>query len=303
MKGIGKMRNQNPMSGFRKKVALLKRMGLFNSADTEIKVRRAMTERDLRAAYGLVHDVFVESGYIDPQPHGIRLRPFEAIPETATFVADVDGEIVAVMSIVEDDEDLGLPSDKAFGKELDALRREGRRLSEITNLAVGKAYRRSNAFSELTRACFAQALWWGCDDIVIAISPGHAAFFQDVLQFDPMGDQRSYSSDKLDIVEAKRMDLREIEKRWKEADRLLGDDAFLIDYYYRENPYHARVGPVATLAKRAFLDPERLRRLFAAPHNFLDTFTAEQRQALCRRWGQGLYAEVYYGHRPELAIA
>jgi len=303
MKGIGNMRGKNGMDCLRKKVALLRRMGLFNPDDASITVRRAIAEHDLREAYRLVHDVFVESGYIDPQPHGMRLRPFEALPETATFVADAGGQIVAVMSIVEDDEDLGLPSDKAFGKELDALRREGRRLSEITNLAVGKAYRRSNAFSELTRACFAQALWWGCDDIVIAISPGHAPFFQDVLQFDPVGDQRSYSSDKLDIVEAKRMDLREIEGRWKEADRLLGNDAFLIDYYYHRNPYHARVGPVATLAKRAFLDPERLRRLFVAPYNFLDAFTAEQRQALCRRWGQGLYAEVYYGHRPELAIA
>ncbi|KPK49027.1 MAG: hypothetical protein AMK72_05570, partial [Planctomycetes bacterium SM23_25] len=112
---------------FAKKVALLKRLGLFDADDRSVVVRRAIVRDDLARAYRLVHDVFVDKGYIDPGPNGIRIRLFEALPEMATFVAEVDRRIVAVMSIVPDSEDLGLPSDKAFSQELDGLRSAGRR--------------------------------------------------------------------------------------------------------------------------------------------------------------------------------
>ena len=163
-----------------KRVALLKRVGLFDRQNHEVVVRRATSVADLAEAYTLVHDVFVEQGYIHPAPTGIRVRAFEALPQMVTFLAQIDGKTVAVMSIVQDSSALGLPSDKAFAKEIGVLRAQGRRLCEITNLAVLSEYRRSNAFPELTRATYAQARAWHCDDEFIAISPGHATFFEDV---------------------------------------------------------------------------------------------------------------------------
>ena len=288
---------------FAKKVALLKRVGLFDANDRSVVVRRAIVRDDLIRAYRLVHDVFVDKGYIDPEPNGIRIRLFEALPEMATFVAEADGQMVGVMSIVPDSEDLGLPSDKSFSQELDGLRSAGRRVSEITNLAVLKAYRRSNAFSELTRACFAQAHAWQSDDIFIAISPSHAAFFEDVLQFEPAGARRSYSADKVDIVEGKRMDLRVIEKRWLEADRQLGDAAFLHDYYYESNPYHGYVRPWMIIAKRAFTDRSLLRELFVERSGLLERCTLEQHLAISHRWGSTIFADVYHGETAELTLA
>lgn len=62
---------------------------------------------DLPAAYGLVHDAFVDKGYIHTHASGLRLRPFEALPEMATFVAVVDDAVAVVMAIVPDSPDLG----------------------------------------------------------------------------------------------------------------------------------------------------------------------------------------------------
>jgi hypothetical protein len=285
-----------------KKVALLKRLGLFDP-NSPVTVRRAVSRKDLQAAYQLVHSAFVEKGYIEPRPGGLRIRTFETLPEMATFVAELEQEIIAVMSIVPDSEAMGLPSDGAFGQEIDSLRRSGRRVCEITNLAVVGQHRRSNAFPELTRACFAQALAWQCDDIFIAISPGHAAFFEGVLQFEPFGDQRSYSAEKEDVVEGKRLDLGTIDERWRQADRDLGDGAFLHDYYFKHNSYHHCVRRWSSVARRAFLEPELLRELFVEQSGFLQRCRPEVLEAICRCWGDAVFDQVCSRETAELRVA
>lgn len=286
-----------------RQVKLFKRMDMFNPNDRSIIVRRAVTEADLRAAYELVHEVYLEKGYIQEKPGRIRLRVFEAFPEMATFVCEKDGQLVAVMSIVPDSPDVRLPSEEAFREELDALRHQGRTLCEITNLAVRTAFRRSNAFPELTRAVYAQAASWKVDDIFIAISPGHASFFQGVLQFDACGDQRNYSTEKEDIVEGKRMDLHTIETRWQEMDAALGEEGFLFAYYRTDNPYHDYVRPWSVLARRAFLDVDVLWRLFVGRSNMLASCTDEQRESIRLRWGDVLFRAVYEEQPAELALA
>ncbi len=275
-----------------RRIMLLKRTGLFDDT-SNIVVRRAMSCADLAAAYGLVHRVFVEKGFIPPTPNGLRIRAFEGLPEMATFVASVNGETVGVMSIVPDLEGIGLPSDQAFSEELGVLRSAGRKLCEITNLAVLGAYRRSNAFTELTRACFAQALAWKCDDIFIAISPGHALFFEEVLQFDALGGRRSYSAQKMDIVEGKRLNLRTVKELWSDVDRHLGDQAFLSDYYYQNNPYHNCVEEWTLQAAKAFLDAKLLHELFVERSRLLDWCTPQVRKVIESRWGRELFACVF----------
>lgn len=286
-----------------RQVALFKRMGMFDPDDRSVRVRRAVTEADLRAAYELVHEVYLEKGYITEKPGRIRLRVFEAFPEMATFLCEKDGQIAAVMSIVPDSVDAGLPSDAAFGEELDAVRRQGRKLAEITNLAVKTEFRRSNAFPELTRAVYAQAVASGMDDIFIAISQGHGSFFQGVLQFDPCGDQRSYSDEKEDIVEGKRMDLHTIEQRWQEVDAALGKDAFLYAYYGSGNPFHGYVRPWSVIARRVLLDVDVLWRLFVRQSHMLARCTDQERDSIRRRWGDVIFRAVYEQEMAELALA
>lgn len=276
-----------------KRIGLCRKMGLFGAIEEGVTVARAITAAELEAAYELVHDVFVEKDYIPPMPGGIRLRPFEGVPRMATFVARDRGRVVGVMSIVPHHPELGLPSDQAFCKEIGELRAAGRQVCEITNLAVKGQYRRSSAFTELTRACFAQALAWKCDDVFIAISPGHAMFFEGVLQFDSCGDQRSYSAEKMDIVEGKRLDLREVSERWADVDAVLGENALLVRYYLTDNPYHQRVGPWAEVAEIAFLQPQLLRRLFVERSGLLDRLGEEALAILRREWGAGLFRMVW----------
>ncbi|MCK4625963.1 MAG: hypothetical protein KAV00_11675, partial [Phycisphaerae bacterium] len=64
-------------------MALLKRTGLFSNDTQGAEIIRATTLEDLIGAYRLTHDMFVQQGYIHPNESGIRVRSFEALPETA----------------------------------------------------------------------------------------------------------------------------------------------------------------------------------------------------------------------------
>lgn len=269
-----------------------RRAGCCLSSASGVRVERATSVEDLEEAYRLVHDAYVVEGYIYPSPSGIRMRVFEALPEMATFVVKHDGHVVAVTSVIPDSRDLGLPSDHSFGPELNRLRRDGGKVCEITNLAVAPEYRNTELFLELTRACLAHACAIGCDDMFIAISPGHARFFEDVLQFDPWGDRRSYSDQIEDIVEGKRLNLRTTKARAARVDEVLGSDAFLCDCYYYRNPYHRYVRTWQIVAERLFGDPLLLHELFIHRSGLLQQCSVAELSAIFRRWGIRSFAGV-----------
>jgi hypothetical protein len=277
----------------RRRVELLKKVGLFRRIGTPVRIQRAVSLKELMEAYSLVYCAYLEQGYILPDPSGLRLRTFEALPEMATFVAKIDGEVAAVMSAVPDSLDLGLPSDQCFGPELQALRAQGRRVCEVTNLAVSREYRNSSVLFDMMQPCFAQALYFGCDDIFIAISPGHARFFEDIMPFEPCGDRRSYSKDHEDIVEGERMNLVGIERRLQEIDQMLGEHAFIHDLLMASNPFLGNLDEVAENARRHFLDPVLLEELFLRRNNLLLRCNVAERSAIRTRWDDELFNLVY----------
>jgi len=276
-----------------RRVKLFLRAGFLDECNFGGYVTRATTTEHLLAAYGLVHEVYVEEGYITAESSGIRLRPFEAIQEMATFVGVVDGEVVAVMSIVPDSPELGLPADKAFHPELDALRSAGRSIAEVTNLAIKHEYRKTSLFFDLIRPCFAQSMNWGCDNVFIAVSPRHESFFKDVLQFGPWGGQRDYSDEVTDIVTGMTMDFRTIERAFIETDRQLGKDAFLHQRFFTGNPYYRRCGEWCGPVARAFGDPDFLRTMFLDAADLRNYCSWTQLEAIKRRWGPKVFDAVF----------
>jgi len=98
------------------------------------------------------------------------------------------------------------------------------------------------------------------------------------------------------------MDLHGIEQRWLEADRALGDAAFLHNYYFQSNPFNDCVRPWATLAAGTFRNAGLLHELFVERTGALAQFGEEGRQAVARRWGDAVLAQVLY-QTAEMAVA
>ncbi|MBI1370214.1 MAG: hypothetical protein GC162_16380 [Planctomycetes bacterium] len=291
--GLNELRDAEAANRLRRRVMLFKRAGMVEPADNNITIKRAVTCDELKAAYKLVHDVFVMQNYILPQSGGMRLRIFEALPEMATFIAKVGDRVVGVMSVVPDSDELGLPSDRSFGVELNELRARNRRIGEVTNLAVASEYCKSAVLLELSRCICAHAVNVGLDDLFIAISPGHSGFFEAVLQFDPCGAERNYGGSTVDMVEGKRLDVTAIGQRAAAADEVLGEHAFLYDWFVANNPYLQNAGHVAAWHEKFFRRADVLEQLFGVGGELLAQCSPNHLQVLRARWGEAVFQRVF----------
>jgi hypothetical protein len=267
-------------------------MGFFSPCPEGTRIQRAASLKDLCSAYALVHDTFVELGYMLPRRPGLRVRAYEAVPETATFIAKLNGEVVGVQSLTVDSPGLGLPSDDAFGDIIDALRGGEQVVCEATSEAVACACRRTGVPSELMRCLFAHASFIGCTQLITTVSPGHTAFYK-LLGFDVISPVRSYSRDVEDPVTIVRLPVADLQQCLQELRCELGENMELLKgYYIDDNPYHRRVEAWSEAAKARFTDAAFLRALVVERGGVFTRCTAAQRRALRERWGEALYRQV-----------
>lgn len=275
-----------------RKLKFLAQSGLFGRDTRGAVIERACTPDDLCQAYRLVQRVYLRSGFLKPEPSGIRLRIFETSSETATFVAKKDGIVVGVLSIVGDSPELGLPSDLAFRTELDRLRRNGRRLFEVTNQVVAEDFCKTAVTTELMRCAIAHAIHEGYDEGIGAISPSHEGFYQ-LIGFRRLGSERSYSDKVHDPVIAVRLDIRP----YRTAQPTVRDEVrrFVHRELTEQNQFLQRVTTWAQRARDQFLNLELLTRLFVTERNFLEECTTAELLLVQRLWGKELFADVHYG--------
>ena len=73
----------------------------------------ALTKEDLEGAFRILHDSYVESGFMQPVESGMRINKYFALPSTTTLVAKWQGKVVGTVSIVRKT-GLGLPMEKNF---------------------------------------------------------------------------------------------------------------------------------------------------------------------------------------------
>lgn len=288
-----KSRSENRSPGKSRRMRLMERRGMFGALPPGVEISRAIKIDDLLDAYRLVHDSYIETGYISPHPFGIRLRIFETMPETATFIAKADGRIVGVTTAVIDSPKLGVPADKVFKKEIDEQRRNGLHPCEGTNWVIAHEYRSTNIMPELMRVCFAHSLATGCNGMLANVSPGHQPFYN-ILCFDNIGSERSSSPDIDDPVVLQLNDYRNFFPRMTACQPGEdSDDAVVNRFFITDNPYIEKVKFWASLAEPAFLTPTLLHELFVEKSNYLADCNEKELNIIRQHWGDDLYQEVF----------
>lgn len=281
---------QRPLAD--RKLWLLKRSGLFGTDTKGARIDRAWTLDDLRKAYKLVHDVYLGTGFIQPEEAGLRLRIFETTPDMATFVAKLtDGTVVGVLSIIADTPEFGLPSDSAFKPELDRLRAAGARLCEATNQAVKEEFRKSAVPTELMRCAVAYFTKAGFTETIATVSPNHNSFYE-LLGFREIGDKRSYSEKIDDPVVALGMDVNQYRRP---PTGLNETEQFIHRFLASENHFLGHVLEFGKEAQRRFLDAELLEQLFVTERNFIAECSPVEMDKLQHRWGHEIFSKVTGG--------
>lgn len=260
-------------------------MTLANTDDTQsgtsgssLTVRPARSREELEQAYSLVYTTYHREGYVGEIGSKMRLSIYNALPETVTFVALDGGEVMATVSLVEDTE-LGLPMDALYKEELDELREEGRKLSEVTMLAHREEESRRDipVFLQLMVQIFDYVLFlMHADDVCIAVHPHHAGFYEKWLLFERVGPEKQYPSVRNNPAIALRLDFRTVEDRYRERDRLRR--MFLCDRT-----------PVQVMMNRYEMDFEDIQYLFADKTPVLANASEKQLEALRRRFPEGAW--------------
>ena len=167
-----------------KDIAQAKRVLDSDTPETEpIKLRSAKNKKDLEEIYRLVHDAYVERGYIEPQDDGrLVLYPhLDNVPETTVIIMWDQDRIVGTNTLTIDGP-RGLPSDGDFKKECDAIRAEGRCLAGSWRLCTRTGYRdERHIVLELIARTVRLTLQNDIETCVFTINPRHVDVYRKLL--------------------------------------------------------------------------------------------------------------------------
>lgn len=153
----------------------------------------AKTIGDRTAAFRLTHKAYVDAGLGAPSASGMRVTPYQVLPESRIFVGKVEEEVVVTVSLIPDS-DKGLPMESIYPNEIEQLRNKGYWIAEVGCLADRRMEPRRfiDTFCSLTKLMAQYARTRGMDGFVIAIHPRHAKYYKTFLCFEEIGGVVNY---------------------------------------------------------------------------------------------------------------
>lgn len=157
--------------------------------DPRLQLKIAETQGELEACFRLLHDAYVASGFMRPDPSGLRVTPYHALPTTTTLCASFDGEVVGTMSLIREGM-FGFPLQSAF--DLSAVRAREGRIAEISALAVHPRFRRTGGaiLFPLMKFMYEYCTrFFDTRHLVIAVHPHKAELYESLLLFERLQQQ------------------------------------------------------------------------------------------------------------------
>lgn len=148
----------------------------------EFKVRLATTEDRRKAASLLIEKMYSWRGY---EADALGLDP-----NKITLVAYQDNKVVGTLTLGLDTPS-GMVVDQLYKNEADQLRSQGRKICDVTKLAVDQDIKSKSVLGAL----FHLSVIYGrnihnATDFLIEVNPRHALFYQRMIGFVPLGEEK-----------------------------------------------------------------------------------------------------------------
>ena len=151
--------------------------------DERLVLKIADTQEELEACFKLLHDAYVGSGFMKPDPSGLRATIYHALPTTTTLCAKFDGEVVGTISLIRESA-FGFPLQTIF--DLTELHAEQGKIAEVSALAVHPKFRKSGGFILFPLMKFMYQYCTSFFDtvhLVIAVNPDRIEMYESLLFF------------------------------------------------------------------------------------------------------------------------
>ncbi|WP_394790832.1 GNAT family N-acetyltransferase [Rhodoferax sp.] len=143
----------------------------------------AETQEELAACFALLHDAYVSSGFMQPDPSGMRVTLYHALPTTTTLCAKLDGKVVGTISLIRESV-FGFPLQAIF--ELQGVRKLGGNIAEVSALAVHPDFRKTGGaiLFPLMKFMFEYcSTFFDTRHVVIAVNPNRIEMYESLLFF------------------------------------------------------------------------------------------------------------------------
>jgi N-acyl amino acid synthase FeeM len=197
-----------------------------SSVARELNATIASSREELRAAGELVMRRYAWRGYMVDARMLNHPAPGEARNSPITLIAsDAAGDTVGTLTLGLDGPE-GLLVDDVYGIELDAIRAAGRRICELTRLAVDKGVDSRTVLAALFSLAFlVTRVLHRATDVFIEVNPRHVAFYERALGFVVAAGERVCERVKAPSV-LLRLELEKLEARLQEHGFGSIDDCF-----------------------------------------------------------------------------
>ncbi len=224
-----------------------------------ISFGRALGWDDVHGAFRLLYESYRKRGFIPDSAPRLRYTHFNLRPHSATFIARNPDQVAATVSLIPDSALAGVPMDELYIEELLALRNQGRKLGEISGLAIDPSFTSASihVLIGLVRLVHARALELGLTDVVAACHPKHGRLFQRLFFFEEIGAPKMYESLSGAPAVAVRLDLVDLETRYRFAGDIHGFNLHQIFFNPDDRPSGCSGSPLPFL-------PDVLARLSVA---------------------------------------
>ncbi len=152
--------------------------------DPRLVLKIAQTRDELEACFRLLHDAYVGQGYMLPDPSGLRVTLYHALPTTTTLCALYDGEVVGTISLIRQSA-FGFPMQAVF--DLESVKERKGKIAEVSALAVHPKFRHSGGavLFPLMKFMYEYCTsYFDTHHVVIAVNPKQIDLYEALLLFE-----------------------------------------------------------------------------------------------------------------------
>lgn len=156
--------------------------------DRRLVLKIAETQEELEACFTLLHDAYVGSGFMTPDPSGMRVTIYHALPTTTTLCAKYDGEVVGTVSLIRESL-FGFPLQAIF--DLNKVRELTGQIAEVSALAVHPKFRKTGGTILFPLVKFMHnycTTFFDTRHLVIAVNPNRIEMYEALLCFERLSE-------------------------------------------------------------------------------------------------------------------